>query len=576
MNLFTVNGFAARIDGIFVLPNGTLSVLAGNFRTVSLELSVPADQFSYRLAEPATAGEVPDVIINNLSEFQIARLDGIDLRLDDNPIDLASLGVLTATSGSAVMLSFFNVRTNDNYFFQLGTSSVPQPNDLESFRQFVSSIRGGNPVTQGPFAPNQPIALSAFANTTIAELSDDELVIGTNGPDLLTGDVGQDTLQGLDGNDVLNGGEGDDLLDGGEGFDTATYNTGSRSEFQITLTETGLRLASPFEGVDDLINIEQVQFPEQTVLVSDLIEEIVGRPGVFLVAAEGGDTLIGSDDNDTLIGDQGNDGLAGGPGNDTLEGNGGNDSISGSDGNDLISGGAGNDNIGGGQGDDTLDGGSGDDIIGGGFGADSVTGGAGNDVVAGGAGNDSLSGDLGNDSLSGSFGNDSIDAGGGADDIGGGTGQDTINAGAGDDRVGGGEGNDSIFGGDGDDFLAGGGRNDVIDGGAGNDTINAGAGNDVITGGADADLFVFSAFFDGDSDVITDFEDGSDIFLIRRIDPDTGVENINNGGNGLAGFLAAMNIVDWAGGAQMTVNGNTILIEGITAAQLTVDDFQFL
>lgn len=137
MNLFTINGFAARIDGIFVLPNGTLSVLAGNFRTVSLELSVPADQFSYRLAEPATAGEIPDVIINNLSEFQIARLDGIDLRLDDNAIGLASLGVLTATSGSAVMLSFFNVRTNDNYFFQLGTSSVPQPNDLESFRQFV-------------------------------------------------------------------------------------------------------------------------------------------------------------------------------------------------------------------------------------------------------------------------------------------------------------------------------------------------------------------------------------------------------------------------------------------------------
>ncbi|MBW4975057.1 calcium-binding protein [Roseovarius mucosus] len=575
MNLFTVNGFAARIDDIVLRPNGTVSVIAADFRTVSLELSVPSDQFSYRFAGPATAGEVPDVIINNLSEFRIARLDGIDLTSDANTIDFPALGFLTTGFGQAVMISFFDFATNVNYFFQLGGSGVVQPTNLASFTQFASSIIGGGPVTQGAFAPNQPIALSAFANTTVSELSDDELVIGTNAQDFLTGGVGQDTLQGLNGNDVLNGGTGDDRLEGGAGFDVAVFDTVLRSEVEITLTEEGLRLSSA-DGLDELINIEQVEFLDQSVLVSDLIEEIVGRPGVFLVAAEGGDTLIGTDDNDTLIGEQGQDGLAGGPGNDTLEGNGGNDSISGSDGNDLISGGAGNDNIGGGQGVDTIDGGSGDDIIGGGFGADSITGGAGNDVVAGGADSDTLQGGDGNDSMSGSFGNDSIDGGEGADDIGGGTGRDTIDAGAGDDRVGGGEGDDSISGGDGNDFLAGGGRNDVIDGGAGNDTINAGAGNDVITGGADADLFVFSAFFDGESDAITDFEDGSDIFLIRRFDPDTGLENINNGGNGLAGFLAAMNIVDWAGGAQMTVGGNTILVEGVTAAQLTVDDFQFL
>jgi hypothetical protein len=77
-------------------------------------------------------------------------------------------------------------------------------------------------------------------------------------------------------------------------------------------------------------------------------------------------------------------------------------------------------------------------------------------------------------------------------------------------------------------------------------------------------------------DVITDFEDGLDSFFIRRFDPDTGFENITNGGNGLAGFLAAMNIIDTAAGAEINVNGNTILVEGITAAQLTLEDFQFL
>jgi Ca2+-binding RTX toxin-like protein len=97
-----------------------------------------------------------------------------------------------------------------------------------------------------------------------------------------------------------------------------------------------------------------------------------------------------------------------------------------------------------------------------------------------------------------------------------------------------------------------------------------------MTGGAGADQFVFSAFFDGEIDLITDFEDGIDRFFIRIIDPDTAVENVNNGGNGLAGFVAAMNIIDTAAGAQMSVNGNIIVVEGIVAADLTVDDFQFL
>ena len=295
-----------------------------------------------------------------------------------------------------------------------------------------------------------------------------------------------------------------------------------------------------------------------------------------VVEPEPTDVITGTDGDDTLTGTDGDDQIAAGAGNDSIDGGTGNDSISSSDGNDQAAGGPGNDNIGGGLGNDTIDGGDGDDIIGGGFGADSITGGAGNDVVAGGADNDTLSGGDGNDSMSGSFGNDLIDAGDGNDDIGGGTGRDTIDAGAGNDRVGGGEGDDSILGGDGNDFLAGGGRNDTIDGGTGNDTINGGAGNDVISGGTGADQFVFSSFFDGEADVITDFEDGIDRFFIRRVDPDTGETNVTNGGNGLAGFVAAMNIVDTAAGAQMTVNGNTILVEDITAAQLTVDDFTFL
>ncbi|WP_375554639.1 matrixin family metalloprotease [Roseovarius mucosus] len=438
--------------------------------------------------------------------------------------------------------------------------------DISGIRQIYGAQDGAAVVYTMP---------TGLRDLTLLHNPEDLTVLGNNFGNRITGTDADETLNGLVGNDTLDGGAGDDLLIGGVGNDWAEFSTITRSAAAFSVVENGLQVVSSL-GIDTLIDIEWIQFLDESIRVAEVITAISGPIGLQLIGSGLSDSLMGTDDNDTLSGGAGDDVLAGGLGNDSLDGGDGNDRISASDGNDIVFGGLGNDSIGGGLGNDTIDGGAGDDIIGGGFGADSITGGAGNDVIAGGADNDTLSGGDGNDSVSGSFGNDSIDGGEGADDIGGGTGRDTIDAGAGDDRVGGGEGDDSISGGDGNDFLAGGGRNDTIDGGAGNDTINAGAGNDVITGGADADLFVFSSFFDGEADIVTDFEDGIDSFLIRRFDPDTGVENINNGGNGLAGFVAAMNIVDTALGAQMTVSGNIILVEGISAAQLTVDDFTFI
>ncbi|WP_297537590.1 calcium-binding protein [Roseovarius sp.] len=392
---------------------------------------------------------------------------------------------------------------------------------------------------------------------------------------ILNGGAGDDTLNGGAGDDRLIGGLGDDLLRGDIGEDVAVFDTITRASVTFSVIPNGLRVTSAL-GIDDLIGVEWMEFADQTVSVAAVLTGLPDFGGGFVVGEDSGQSLVGTDENDTLLGGAGNDTISGGQGNDSLDGAAGDDRISASDGDDFVLGGLGHDNIGGGLGDDSIDGGDGNDTIGGGFGQDSISGGAGNDVVGGGADDDTLSGGAGNDSMSGSFGTDLIFGNDGNDDIGGGAGKDTINAGVGDDRVGGGEGNDNILGEDGNDFLAGGGRDDVISGGAGNDTINGGAGNDRMNGGAGADQFVFSSFSEGEVDVITDFEDGIDSFFIRRFDPDTGFENINNGGNGLAGFVTAMNIIDTVAGAQMTVNGNVILVEDITAAQLTLEDFQFL
>ncbi|WP_412505232.1 Ig-like domain-containing protein [Roseovarius sp. SYSU LYC5161] len=318
---------------------------------------------------------------------------------------------------------------------------------------------------------------------------------------------------------------------------------------------------------------------------AEMVEQTVADPVLPRPASDGDDILFGGpladfldagEGDDVIDAGDGNDAVLGRSGDDTLSGGAGDDNIAAAEGADVVNGDTGDDRMGGGPGNDTMDGGGGNDFMGGGQGNDAVDGGDGDDVVNGGPGDDTLDGGTGNDTMGGSFNNDVVNGGDGDDDMGGGAGQDTVDAGAGNDSVGGGEGNDEIAGGDGDDFLAGGGRDDVIDGGAGNDSINGGDGDDTMTGGDGEDLFVFNFFKDGDADIITDFEDGVDGFLIRTVSTLDGTPNIDNGGNGLGGFLDALNITDTGDGAQMTVDGHIVTIENVAAADLTLDDFQFI
>ncbi|MDU8913440.1 calcium-binding protein [Aestuariicoccus sp. MJ-SS9] len=411
-------------------------------------------------------------------------------------------------------------------------------------------------------AEDAPITSNSLVVGTNA---DDTLNVGTgaandlyggSGNDVLNGNINSDWLYGGAGDDTLTGGAGDDKLLGGDGTDTAVINV-NEGDATITFDGNSASLESS-EGFDELEDIEFIQFLDGTV-------DLTGDGGT---ADTTGDTLIGTEGDDNLEGGNFDDAIFGLTGNDTLSGLGGDDNIGAAAGDDLVYGGGGDDLMGGGTGDDVMEGGSGDDFMGGGQDNDTVDGGEDNDVVNGGPGDDSMIGGDGNDTMGGSFGADTIEGNGGNDDMGGGAGQDQISAGAGNDSVGGGEANDVITGGGGDDFLAGGGRDDRIDGGTGNDTINGGDGDDTMTGGSGADIFVWNFFKDGDEDIITDFEDGIDSFRM------VGVENAP--GSGLAGMVAALNITNTAGGALIDYQGHTVLIEGVAAADLTVEDFTFL
>jgi|GEM_PF-6306670 len=282
----------------------------------------------------------------------------------------------------------------------------------------------------------------------------------------------------------------------------------------------------------------------------------------------GNDRISGSDDNDDLSGGDGDDTIGGGAGDDAIDSGAGNDSANAGAGDDTVFGGDGDDFLGGGSGDDSLDGDDGADTLTGGGGDDTINGGLGEDIADGGSGDDLIFGGDGNDTLGGGLGDDTIEGEAGNDDLGGGAGQDLLRGGAGQDTIGGGFGDDTIEGGLDDDMLYGGGRDDVLDGGEGDDTLNGGDGDDTMTGGEGADTFIFNSFQSGEADLVTDFEIGVDVFRLKGIEnePDTGLQ----------GKFDALNITDLDGGAQIDHLGHTILIEGVSASDLSIDDFNFI
>ncbi len=437
---------------------------------------------------------------------------------------------------------------------------------------FIGNVQGSAFDISGSFVNIQGTAGNDLINSNAAP----ELIELNTGEDTVTGTAGE-----LDG-DVINGfGDDDQIAVEGAtfGIEDMTVTQGSAildidtdgddvADSQVTLQGNfaNATFSVANEGGDSLITATGVGGVQTGTEGNDTLTGTTGAD--TLNGLGGNDRLEGGDGDDELNGGDGDDGLLGQGGNDTLNGGDGNDNLSASDGDDVLNGGEGDDRMGGGLGNDLMNGGTGNDFMGGGFGDDRMGGGDDNDVVNGGAGDDSLEGGAGNDTMGASFGNDTVSGGAGNDDMGGGTGRDLITGGAGNDSVGGGEGDDSIEGGAGDDFLAGGGRNDFIDGGAGDDDINAGDGDDTMTGGTGADQFIFNSFKDGDIDVITDFEDGLDTFRM------TGVDNAP--GSGLAGKVAALNITDTDLGVSMSYDGHVIEVLGISASDLTLDDFTFL
>lgn len=398
------------------------------------------------------------------------------------------------------------------------------------------------PPTPEPPAPEPP--------------AQDLTLFGGDGADTMIGGSGDDQFHAGFGDDLMVSGGGSDTFWGSSGLDIIDY-AGTTRGLTVDLDDDSRNRGDAFN--DTLRNIEGI-------FGGDLQDFLYGTSEDNVFRGQGGDDRIdGRDGDDLIYGGDGDDWLWARSGNDTMYGGAGDDRLPGEAGDDVLYGGSGNDALGGSFGDDRMFGGADNDRMGAGPGEDILYGGNGNDGLAAGPDQDTIYAGDGNDRMAGSYGHDTIYAGAGDDRMGGGYGNDLIYAGAGDDVVGAGEMDDIVYGEAGNDLLNTATGNDTIFGGTGDDRINAGDGNDRMSGGTGSDTFVFNTFNRGERDVITDFEIGIDTLRMAYISG--GTEAVK---------LSRLDIRQWGEDTVISWKGHQIVLEDITATDLTTQDFLFV
>ena len=419
--------------------------------------------------------------------------------------------------------------------------------------------------------------------------ADADVIFGLAGDDALRGGLGDDTLNGGAGNDLLLGQGGDDTLVGGRGDDTYVVTDGGD-----TIVENGL------EGTDT------VEAWRAYTLGSNL-ENLRLMGGV--VGGEGNglrNTITGNDAANWLFGHGDNDTLDGGDGGDRLYGGEGTDVLVGGSGDDFLDGGSWGDDMRGGAGDDVYVVESAWDTVSelAGEGVDTVEAWRGWTLSAnvenlilragqGGTGNaldNQLTGNFATNYLAGLEGDDTLDGRGGDDLLYGGLGNDTyVVVEAGDQAIEqAGQGTDTVqawrgwtlganvenltlmvgIGGTGNglnNVITGNASNNFLSGLGGDDTLVGGAGNDTLAGGSGADTHVFTGAFG--QDTVTDFYAAAGVSDMIRFSTDV-----------FADFAAVMAAAsDTAGGVVITASGGrSVTLTGVSKAQLSADDFQFV
>lgn len=316
--------------------------------------------------------------------------------------------------------------------------------------------------------------------------------IGSAGADVMAGGARDDVLAGRDGDDRLDGGSGDDILMDGAGVDQMTGGAGADT-FLLTYDGQTDRIMDFQPGIDrlDLTAWPLFHTVGQMALTSTADGAILrfGNETLELVSAARLPLGLGHFSNADIFNLARQIGLLDGPGV-TLSGTSRSDIMIGASGNDLFKGS-----------------GAGDWMVGG-SGYDKLTYGTKTlplvlDLKRAYMNQGQASGDE-YDSIEWFCATDSNDT-----------------------MWGDGYGN-RMCGGLGEDWMMGRGGSDRLEGEGGRDIIQGGVAADILTGGAMRDQFIYSRPTDSLAqakgwDIITDFEDGLDMIILRGIDANAGL-----------------------------------------------------
>ncbi len=347
-----------------------------------------------------------------------------------------------------------------------------------------------------------------------------------------------DTLVGSDAREDFILEQGNDTVDGGGGNDRVRYDRSGVGAVVVDLaagTATGTWDGFAFR--DQLTSIESVRGSRDD--------------GDILKGSGKANTLDGKGGNDTLYGRNGKDELWDGAGDDTVYGGGG---------NDIFHNGGGEDTFIGGKGRDTFIDDSTKETIVETNEFNMVTGV--HRVLADEEFRDSISG-IENYTMLGNWGV-KVTGNNSRNVINTDLGDDWVSGNGGNDKISTRGGSDTLLGGGGRDKLSGGFGKDVLKGGAGIDTLEGGNGKDKLTGGGGDDVFLFQGSVSQGRDVITDFNDGSDV--IRVV-----------GGSGVGFDDVTLTAIAGGGSTLVELSGGTkIVLRGVDIALIDANDFDFV
>jgi hypothetical protein len=178
----------------------------------------------------------------------------------------------TLDSHSFSFMSGFDQSIDNIYFMidgnQLKIKDKPDYENQKSYTIVIKATDQLGESSEGKFYK------TLYVNDLIESSNFSEIINGTSNADL---------INGLGGDDLIRGGEGDDTINGGSGIDTSIY-TGNFNDYKFFRLNNELSIVdqrvNQNDGNDTLVNIENIQFLDQTVIESK-IDKVLNYNGKF-------------------------------------------------------------------------------------------------------------------------------------------------------------------------------------------------------------------------------------------------------------------------------------------------------